>query len=213
MSRGTVNRLLLGVVGAALLAAGVLVLAGGLDLYGRLGVDPPSWWPLTSPDQPVVSADSRTRWVGESWWWPVAIGGPAVVVAGTAWWLLAQLRRSGPTSVLLPTPGAPGLRLRLRTRALEEAVEIGAVELPEVERVGVRLVRGTRHPRLRAAVRMTPGGDPAALAEHFESGPRAGALASLGLPDLPADLRIRVVAARPEVTGRRRRRGRRPRVV
>ncbi|MFF8774612.1 alkaline shock response membrane anchor protein AmaP [Kitasatospora sp. NPDC015120] len=213
MSRGTVNRLLLGVVGLALLAAGVLVLAGGLDLYGRLGVDPPSWWPLTSPDQPVVSADSRTRWTGESWWWPVVIAGPAVVVAATAWWLLAQLRRSGPTSVVLPTPGAPGLRLRLRTRALEEAVESGAVELPEVERVGVRLVRGTRHLRLRAAVRMTPGGDPGALAEHFESGPRAGALSSLGLPDLPADLRIRVVAARPGVTGRRRRRGRQPRVV
>ncbi|MER7705634.1 alkaline shock response membrane anchor protein AmaP [Kitasatospora sp. NPDC097605] len=214
MSRGTVNRLLLGVVGAVLLAAGVLVLAGGLDLYGRLGVDPPSWWPLTSPDQPVVSADSRTRWTGEAWWWPVVIGGLTVVVAGTAWWLVAQLRRSGPTSVVLPTPGAPGLRLRLRTRALEEAVESGAVVLPEVERAGVRLVRGPRHPRLRAAVRMTPGGDPAALAEHFEAGPRTGVLTSLGLPELPADLRIRVVAAQPEVTGRRHRhRGKRPRVV
>ncbi|MFF2955777.1 alkaline shock response membrane anchor protein AmaP [Kitasatospora sp. NPDC057965] len=214
MNRGTVNRLLLGVVGLALLAAGALVLAGGLDLYGHLGVDPPSWWPLTSPDQPVLSASSRTRWAGSAWWWPVVITGLAVVVTGTAWWLVAQLRRSGPTTVVLPTPGAPGLRLRLRTRALEEAVESGAVELPEVERVGVRLVRGARHPRLRAAVRMTPGGDPAALAEHFETGPRAGALTSLGLPDLPADLRIRVIAARPEVTGRRhRRRGRPPRVV
>ncbi|MFB7473871.1 alkaline shock response membrane anchor protein AmaP [Kitasatospora sp. NPDC056184] len=213
MSRGTVNRLLLGVVGLVLLAAGVLVLAGGLDLYSRLGVDPPSRWPLTSPDQPVLSARSRSRWAGESWWWPAVIAGLVVVVAGTAWWLVAQLRRSGPTTVVLPTPGAPGLRLRLRTRALEEAVETGAVALPEVERVGVRLVRGSRHPRLRAAVRMTPGGDPAALAEHFETGPRAGARTSLGLPDLPADLRIRVVAARPEVTGRRRRRGKRPRVV
>ncbi|MFE7559720.1 alkaline shock response membrane anchor protein AmaP [Kitasatospora sp. NPDC057500] len=214
MNRETVNRLLLGVVGTALLVAGVLVLAGGLDLYGRLGVDPPSRWPLTSPDQPVVSARSRTRWTGESWWWPAVIAGLAVVVAGTAWWLLAQVRRSGPTTVVLPTPGASGLRLRLRTRALEEAVETEAVALPEVERVGVRLVRGSGQQRLRAAVRMTPGGDPAALAEHFETGPRTGVLASMGLPELPADLRIRVVAARPEVTGRRHRhRGRRPRVV
>ncbi|MER5354374.1 alkaline shock response membrane anchor protein AmaP [Kitasatospora sp. NPDC002551] len=212
MSRGTVNRLLLGVVGLALLAAGVLVLAGGLDLYGRLGVDPPSWWPLTSPDQPVVSGRSRTRWVAESWWWPVVIAGLAVVVAGIAWWLLAQLRRTGPTTVVLPTPETPGLRLRLRTKALEEAVESDAVVLPEVERVGVRLVRDRRHPRLRAAVRMTPGGDPAALAEHFETGPRSGARASLGLPELPADLRIRVVASRPEVT-RRRHRHKRPRVA
>ncbi len=213
MSRATVNRLLLGVVGAVLLASGVLVLAGGLDLYGHLGVDPPSWWPLTSPDRPVVSAGSRTRWTGGTWWWPVVIAGLAVVVVGTAWWLVAQLRRSGPTTVALPTPGVPGLRLRLRTRALEEAVETGAVTLPEVERVGVRLVRGRRHPRLRAAVRMTPGGDPAALAEHFETGPRTGARASLGLPELPADLRIRVVAARPEVTGRQHRRRKQSRVV
>ncbi|MFB6891964.1 alkaline shock response membrane anchor protein AmaP [Kitasatospora sp. NPDC056327] len=213
MSRGTVNRLLLGVVGAVLLAAGVLVLAGGLDLYGRLGADPPSWWPAASPGRPVVAAASRTRWAHESWWWPAVIAGLVLVLAGTAWWLVAQLRRSGPATVALPTPGAPGLRLRLRTRALEEVVETGAVALPEVERAGVRLVRGPRRPGLRAAVRMTPGGDPSALAEHFEAGPRSGARASLGLPELPAELRIRVAAARPEVTGRQHRRSGRPRVV
>ncbi|MEV6972677.1 alkaline shock response membrane anchor protein AmaP [Kitasatospora sp. NPDC093806] len=213
MSRTGVNRVLLGVVGAVLLVAGVLVLAGGLDLYRRLGADPPDWWPLTSPDQPVVSGRSRTRWVAQAWWWPTVIAGLAVLVVATAWWLVVQLRRSGPTTVAVPTPGVPGLRLRLRARALEEAVETGTVALPEVERVGVRLVRGPRHPRLRAAVRMTPGGDPDALAQHFETGPRTGARASLGLPELPADLRIRVVAARPEVTGRQRGRRKHPRVV
>lgn len=163
MSRSTVNRVLLGVAGLVLLAAGVLVLAGGLDLYRRLGVDPPSWWPLTSPDQPVVSAYSRTEWVNQSWWadrswwWAVVIAGPAIVVAGAAWWLFAQLRRSGPATVAVPTPGASGLRLRLRSRALEEVLETGTVALPEVERAGVRLVRGRRHPRLRATVRLTPG--------------------------------------------------------
>ncbi|WP_327681952.1 alkaline shock response membrane anchor protein AmaP [Kitasatospora sp. NBC_00458] len=214
MSRSTVNRVLVGVAGAVLLAAGLLVLAGGLDLYRRLGTDPPHWWPLTSPDRPVVGARSRTRWVDQAWWWPTVIAGLAVLVVGTAWWLAAQLRRSGPATVVVPTPGTPGLRLRLRTGALEDALETGTVALPEVERVGVRLLRGTGHLRLRAAVRMTPGGDPAALAEHFETGPRTDARVSLGLPDLPADLRIHVVAARPEVT-RRRRRGRRrqPRVV
>lgn len=144
MSRSTVNRVLLGVAAVLLLAAGALVLAGGLDLYARLGLDMPGWWPLTSPDQPVVSAGSRTRWADESWWWPAVIAGLALVVAGTAWWLLAQLRRSGPATIALPTPGASGLRLRLRTRALEEALETGTVVLPEVERVSVRLLRGPR---------------------------------------------------------------------
>ncbi|MEV7779810.1 alkaline shock response membrane anchor protein AmaP [Kitasatospora sp. NPDC088351] len=211
MSRSTVNRVLLGVAGVVLLAVGVLVLAGGLDLYGRLGVDPPSWWPLTSPDQPVVSVRTRTRWVDASWWWPAVIGGLTVLVAGMIWWLFAQLRRSGPASIDVPTPGAPGLRLRLRTHALEDALETGTVVLPEVERAGVRLVRAPGGPRLRGAVRLTPGGDPAALVEHFDTGPRADAAASLGLTALRADLRVRVLRAK-HTEPRRRGRRRQPRV-
>ncbi|MFF4383377.1 alkaline shock response membrane anchor protein AmaP [Kitasatospora sp. NPDC001547] len=214
MTRTVVNRVLLGVVGAVLLAAGVLVLAGGLDLYRRLGVHPPHWWPLTSPDQPVVSGRSRGRWVASAWWWPTVIGGLAVLVAGTAWWLVAQLRRTGLSSIAVPTPGVGGLRLRVGARALEEAMEDRTVELPEVERAGVRLVRASGHPRLRGAVRLWPGGDPAALVEHFEDGPRADACESLRLAELPAELRIRVLqAASAEPRHGRGRRGRRrPRV-
>ncbi|MGW2377657.1 alkaline shock response membrane anchor protein AmaP [Kitasatospora sp. NPDC001683] len=213
MRRTVVNRVLLGLVGAVLLGVGALVLAGGLDLYRRLGVDPPGWWPLTSPDQPVVSARSRVRWVGSSWWWPTVIGGLSVLVVGTAWWLVAQLRRTALPGIDVPTPGVGGLRLRVSARALEEALEHGTAVLPEVERARVQLVRAPRHPRLRGAVRLTPGGDPVGLVEHFEDGPRADALRSLGLAELPADLRIRVLqqapAARRRSARRRGRRGRR----
>ncbi|MET8628428.1 alkaline shock response membrane anchor protein AmaP [Kitasatospora sp. NPDC004669] len=215
MTRTIVNRVLLGVVGVVVLGCGVLVLAGGLDLYRRLGVDPPSWWPLTSPDQPVVSEPSRWRWAGSSWWWPTVIGVLSVLVVGMAWWLVAQLRRTGLSSIAVPTPGVGGLRLRVSARALEEALENGTAVLPEVERAGVRLVRAPRHPRLRGAVRLTPGGDPVGLVEHFEDGPRTDALGSLGLAELPADLRIRVLQRAPVERRhwfRRRRRGH-PRVV
>ncbi|MFJ9952509.1 alkaline shock response membrane anchor protein AmaP [Kitasatospora sp. NPDC091207] len=212
MSRSTVNRVLLGVVGVLLLVTGLLVLAGGLDLYARLGVDLPDRWPLAAPDRPVVSAASRTRWVDESWWWPAVIAGLALLVAGAAWWLFGQLRRSGPATIVLPTPGASGLRLRLRTRALEEALETGTVVLPEVERVSVRLLRGSGRPRLRAAVRLTPGGEPAELVEHFETGPRSDARSSLGLAELPAELRMRVRAAKPAAAAGRGGRRRRSRV-
>ncbi|MFE6056246.1 alkaline shock response membrane anchor protein AmaP [Kitasatospora sp. NPDC056446] len=210
MRRAVVNRVVLGAVGLVLLGAGALVLAGGLDLYGRTGLHPPGWWPLTSPDQPVVSARSRGRWVSSAWWWPTVIGGLTVLVAGMAWWLVAQLRRTGLSSIAVPTPGVGGLRLRVAGRALEEALETGTAVLPEVERAGVRLVRAPGHPRLRAAVRLTPGGDPTALVEHFEDGPRTGACGSLGLPELPAELRIRVLQAAPAEPrhgrpGRRRR--------
>ncbi|MBD0694453.1 alkaline shock response membrane anchor protein AmaP [Streptomyces sp. CBMA123] len=207
MRRTIVNRVLLGLVGAVVLGVGVLVLAGGLDLYRRLGVDPPAWWPLTSPHQPVVSARSRGRWVGSSWWWPTVIGGLSVLVLGMAWWLVAQLRRTGLAHIAVPTPGVGGLRMRVNSRALEEALEHGTAALPEVERAGVRLVRAPGHPRLRGAVRLTPGGDPVGLVEHFEDGPRADAVRSLGLAELPADLRIRVLQEAP--AGRRRRSGRR----
>ncbi|MFJ9777377.1 alkaline shock response membrane anchor protein AmaP [Kitasatospora sp. NPDC101157] len=206
MRRTVVNRVLLGLVGAVLLGAGVLVLAGGLDLYRRLGVHPPAWWPLTSPDQPVVSARSRGRWVGSSWWWPTVIGGLSVLLVGTAWWLVAQLRRTGLPWIDVPTPGAGGLRLKVGASALEEALEQGTAVLPEVERAGVRLVRAPGHPRLRGAVRLTPGGDPVGLVEHFEDGPRADAVRSLGLAELPAELRIRVLQEAP---AGKRRRGRR----
>ncbi|MGW2251229.1 alkaline shock response membrane anchor protein AmaP [Kitasatospora sp. NPDC001660] len=213
MRRGTVNRALIGVVGAVLVVAGVLVLAGGLDLYGRLGARPPGWWPLTSPNQPVLSASSRTRWVSGAWWWPTVIGGLSVVVVAMVWWIVAQLRRTGMSSIAVRTPGVAGLRVRVSARALEEALESRTVVLPEVERAGVRLVRAPGHPRLRGAVRLTPGGDPAALVEHFETGPRTDALGSLGVPELPADLRIRVLQEAPAEPRRwlprRRRRHRR----
>ncbi|MER7584087.1 alkaline shock response membrane anchor protein AmaP [Kitasatospora sp. NPDC097691] len=215
MRRVVVNRVLLGAVGVVLLGVGVLVLAGGFDLYRRLGVSPPQWWPWTSPDQPVVSARTRGRWVDSTWWWPTVIGGLAVLMAGMAWWLVAQLRRTGLSSIAVPTPGVSGLRLRVGARALEEAMETGTAVLPEVERAGIRLVRAPRHPRLRGAVRLTPGGDPAGLVAHFEDGPRADACRSLGLPELPADLRIRVLQAAPAEPRHRRprRRRRRSRVV
>ncbi len=79
MSRRAVNRTLLAVVGLLLLAGGVLVLLGGLDVYRHLGVTPPPHWPFTSPDQPVLSTAAapagRTRPGSGRWrspcprWW------------------------------------------------------------------------------------------------------------------------------------------------
>ncbi|MFJ9520689.1 alkaline shock response membrane anchor protein AmaP [Kitasatospora sp. NPDC101801] len=193
MSRSTVNRVLLGLAGVLLLAGGALVLAGGLDLYGRLGVRMPHWWPLTSPDQPVLSYASRTRWSGEAWWWPVVFAVLGLTVAGSLWWLFAQVRRSGPGSVTVPV-AAEGVRLRVRSRALADAVETETVALPEVVRVQARLTGRPKRLLLRAAVRLTPDGDPATAVDDFHAGPLAHARTTLGR-DLPTDLRLQV--ARP----------------
>jgi len=195
MSRSAVNRSMLAVAGLVLLVGGVLVLAGGLGLYGRPQLDMPHWWPLTWQDQPVVSDASRTRWTDRAWYWPTVIAVLVLAVAGALWWLFAQLHRSGPSTVTLPSPGT-ALVLRLRTRALEDALETETVALPEVARVKVKLTGGSKRPLLRAAVRLEPRGGPAGLLERFHTGPLAHARDSLGLPELPAELRLGVAGRR-----------------
>lgn len=202
MTRTTVNRILLGLAGLLLVAGGVLVLAGGLDLYGRLDVRMPHWWPLTSPDQPVLSDASRTRWSGESWWWPVVFAVLGVTVALGLWWLFAQLRRSGPSSVSLPV-AAPGVMLRVRSRALADAVETETVAQPEVTRAQARLTGRPNSLLLRAAVRLTPDGDPATAVEQFLTGPLAHTRSTLG-QDLPTDLRLQISRTSPREPAPRR---------
>ncbi|WP_354642824.1 alkaline shock response membrane anchor protein AmaP [Kitasatospora camelliae] len=197
MSRAAVNRTILAVVGLLLAAAGLLTLAGGLELYGRLGVDLPAGWPLASPDRPVLSAASRTRWVDEDWWWPVAIAVPAVLVAGSLVWLFAQLRRSGPAGVHLSTPAHSGFVLRVRSGAVEEAVRTESAALPGVARAAVHLDGGPGQPLLRTALRLEEGAGTGDLLDRYVAGPLAHARASLGLPGLRSELRLRVAPHRP----------------
>ncbi|KDN82534.1 hypothetical protein [Kitasatospora cheerisanensis] len=203
MSRRAVNRTLLAVVGLLLLAGGVLVLLGGLDVYRHLGVTPPPHWPFTSPDQPVLSTASRTRWKDETWFWPVAIAVPALVVIGGLWWLFSQLRRGGPAGVDLPSPAAPGrphFALHVRSRAVEDAIETETVALPEVDRVTVRVTGAARRPEVHTVLRLTPGADTAALVDAYRTGPVEHARHSLGLATLPAELRLRMARPRKNRT-------------
>lgn len=200
MSRSAVNRTILAVAGVLLLAGGLLVLAGGLDLYGKLHLHMPGWWPLTSPDQPVVSSASRTRWVDRSWWWPTVFAVLSLAVVGAVWWLAAQLRRSGPSTVALPTPPGARLTLRLRSHALEDAMETETIELPEVVRVRARLTGRRRRLLIRAAVRLQPAASPADLLTAFHTGPLTHARTSLALPDLPCELRLRVTGRHTPAT-------------
>ncbi|MFE0462954.1 alkaline shock response membrane anchor protein AmaP [Kitasatospora sp. NPDC058965] len=209
MSRSTVNRLVLGLVGVVLLGGALLVLAGGLHLYRRLGVEPPSGWPLTSADGPVLSTAERTRWRDQGWWWPAVVGGLAVVALLVLWWLSAQLRRPVPPELDRADPQPPGLQLRVRSAALAAAVQEAAVRLPRVTAARVALA-GRRAPTLRAVLLLEPGSDPAGTVTDFTSGPHAAAGQALGLPDpLPLDLRLQVSptpAPQPVRAARRHRR-------
>ncbi|TQF02971.1 alkaline shock response membrane anchor protein AmaP [Kitasatospora acidiphila] len=216
VNRTTVNRVLLAVVGLVLLVGALLVLAGGFDAYHRLGVTPPSWWPLTSPHQPLLSNASRTRWRDRGWWWPAVVAGLALLVVLSVCWLAAQLRQSTPAEFELPTGGGgsgpgggPVLRLRLRGAALASAVQDAALHLPEVTAARVRLFGSPHRARLRAQLLLEPGSDPSAAVTAFRDGPLAHACAAVG-GELPLELRIQVApsAAEHPTRERRARRGR-----
>ncbi|PYC65746.1 alkaline shock response membrane anchor protein AmaP [Streptomyces tateyamensis] len=212
MSRSTVNRVVLGLVAVVLLAGALLVLAGGLHLYRRLGVTPPSGWPLTSARQPVLSSAARTRWRDREWWWPAVVGALAVLVLLALWWLAAQLRRPVPAELDRDTADHPGLRLRVRSAALVAAVRETAVGLPRVSAARVALT-GRPEPKLRAVLLLEPGTDPGAAVAAFRTGPNTAATATLGSPTpLPLDLRLQVAPTPKPREPRERRRRRAPRV-
>ncbi|AUG80309.1 hypothetical protein CFP65_5612 [Kitasatospora sp. MMS16-BH015] len=188
MTRSALNRTVLAVVGLALFLGGALLLFGGLDGYARLHLHPPSWWPLTSPEQPVVSTTSRTRWVDRSWWWPAVIAALSLLVVGCLAWLAGQLRRSGPATLRLPT--AP--EVHVRGRAVEDAVETLTIALPAVTRARTRLGGSPRRPRLRTSLRLRPDAAPGPLLTDYRSGPLADARTTLARPDLPSEIRLTV---------------------
>jgi hypothetical protein len=196
MTRARLNRTVLAVTGALLLAGGVLLLAGGLDLYGRLHLHPPAWWPLSSPHRPVVSTASRTRWTDRGWWWPVVIGGLSLLVLGCLAWLAGQLRRS---------PGVVRLaEVRVRSRALEDAVETQVIGLPEVTRVRTRLTGTPHRLSLRTTLHLQPDAVPGPLLAAYRSGPLADARATLARPDIGSDVHVHLSAAHPSGRARRK---------
>ncbi|MGF1426268.1 alkaline shock response membrane anchor protein AmaP [Kitasatospora sp. LaBMicrA B282] len=215
MTRATVNRLLIGLIGLLLVLGALLVLAGGFDLYRHLGVTPPGGWPLTRPGQPLLSSASRTRWHDHGWWWPVVVAGLSVVVLLALWWLLAQLRRPAPAELELPPVGPPGLRLRLRGAALAEAVQGAALRLPQVTAGRVRLVGRGHRLTLRAQLLLEPGAAVGPVVDAFRTGPAAHAAAALGRTgELPLDLRVQVAPTPIPKHERPQRKARRhPRVI
>ncbi|MFF3148488.1 alkaline shock response membrane anchor protein AmaP, partial [Streptomyces sp. NPDC057927] len=126
-----VNRVLLGIVGLALLVLGGSVLAVGL------GVRPPSWWIHDGRHDVLLSAAERTRWRDQGWWWPTVIAVLAVVVLLSLWWLSAVLRRRRLAEVLVDTGDGEGALLR--GRALEGVLAAEAGRLDGVERAEVQL--------------------------------------------------------------------------
>ncbi|MFF1560106.1 alkaline shock response membrane anchor protein AmaP [Streptomyces sp. NPDC058279] len=178
---GVVNRVLLALIGLALLAAGGSVLTGS--------------WPLAGRHAPLLTARARRAHLHvEGWWWWAVLGGLALCVLLALWWLLAQLRRSRPATVAVDT--GDGAYAVLRGRALESAVaaEVGALDGVAGCRVALRGRRGA--PALRVKLELEPHAVPSDTLAALAGPVLEHARASTGLTPLPTEARLGVASHR-----------------
>ncbi|MEV0599067.1 alkaline shock response membrane anchor protein AmaP [Streptomyces sp. NPDC050315] len=193
--RRAVNRVLLGLTGLVLLGAGGLVLFGGaLPREWHSGL--PDGWPWAAPGDVLLPAAERTRWTGTGWWWPVVLGALGVLVLLALWWLLTQFRGRRLREVLVDTGDGEGALLR--GRALEDVLAAEAASADGVHRAVAHLTGRRREPRVRVRLLLEPHADPAGAVDLLGTQAVAHARESTGLPELPAEVRLRAVRHRAE---------------
>ncbi|MEU7551138.1 alkaline shock response membrane anchor protein AmaP [Streptomyces sp. NPDC044571] len=194
--KSAVNRVLLAVTGLVLSGAGLLMLAGGFDVYRRWNLRPPAGWPLTTPYAVLLRAADRTRWTDESWWWPVVIAVLAVVVLLALWWLLAQLRRTHPGP--LPVGGTPATDgVELREHALADALAADVRHQAGVQHARVQMTGRADHPTAHIDLVLTPDSEPGAVLQELCDGPLERARRSTGRARLSARARLQVAPHKP----------------
>jgi hypothetical protein len=190
MRRGALHRVLLALVGLALLVLGGTVLAVGL------GAPPPSWWIHAGPHDVLLTRSERTHWRDRVWWWPTVVGGLAVLLLLALWWLTTALRRRRPTEILIDT--GDGASALLRARALESALAEDTVQQAGVAHAEV-LLRGSRTaPTARIRLHLERDTDPAAALHEFTTRALTHARDSAGLSSLRAEVHLRGVKHRAE---------------
>lgn len=189
--QSAVNRVLLALTGVVLLGSGILILAGGFDLYRRWELTPPDGWPLTAPHDVLLDTADRTRWTDEGWWWPVVIAVLAIVVLLALWWLLAQLRRTHPGHI--PLGGSPAVEgVELRERALSEALAADAQQQPGVHKARARMDGSAKHPEAHLDLTLSSDSEPGPVLQALGDGPLERARQSTGQTRLPARVQLRV---------------------
>ncbi|MEV7441837.1 alkaline shock response membrane anchor protein AmaP [Streptomyces sp. NPDC091204] len=178
--------------GIVLLGTGLLVLAGGFDLYRRWSLTPPDGWPLTAPHGVLLTYADRTRWADEGWWWPAAIAVLAIVTLLALWWLLAQLRRTHPGTLAVGGDHAVD-GVELREGALSDALAADARNLPGVHQARARMDGTSSHPEAHFDITLTSDTAPGPVLQALSDGPLERARRSTGRT-LPAKAHLRVTS-------------------
>jgi hypothetical protein len=184
----------LALAGVLLLAAGLAVLVGGLDLQSRWGFTMPDWWPFDGPKDVLLSARDRTRYRNEEWWWPAVIAALGVLVVGALWWLLTQLRSLRLRQVFVDSGNGTGAALR--GRALEDVLKAEAETLGGVERAHVTVAGRREEPHARFVLALAPHAEPSCVLAGLHAVVLESARVSAGLAAFPCEARLRAVSHR-----------------
>ncbi|MEE4546332.1 alkaline shock response membrane anchor protein AmaP [Streptomyces sp. V4-01] len=183
------NRTLLALVGLTLLGGGLLVLAGGADIYRRWNLSPPGGWPLTTRHDVLVPGADQTRWVAQDWWWPATFASLAALMVLALVWLLAQSRRRRPRR--LPVAENTRHHVTISDGVLGEALTDDLDTVTGVRRARARL-RGPRsHPQAQIDLTLDPAGVPVRVLEGVPSATER-ARRSVRWDELPAHVHLAV---------------------
>ncbi|MEV7815346.1 alkaline shock response membrane anchor protein AmaP [Streptomyces flaveolus] len=191
------NRVLLALTGLTLLGGGLLILFAGVDVYRRWRLTPPAGWPLTAPQDVLLSTADRIRWSDQGWWWwPAVIAALALIALLALWWLVLQLLRPRPGAI--PVGGTPPAQgVELRDRALGDAIATETSTLPGVQRARARVTGTARHPGARIDLTLGPHSSPRHTLSALCEGPLDHARRSTATDQLPTRVRLRVARLKP----------------
>ncbi|SEN20333.1 hypothetical protein SAMN05216267_1002268 [Actinacidiphila rubida] len=183
------NRLLLALLGLTLTGGGLLVLAGGADLYRHWNLSPPDGWPLRNHHDVLFTSADESRWAGQSWWWPTAVAALAALALLAVAWLLAQGRaRHKP----LPVGGTSRrTAVRLTGAVLADALAEDLATVPGVEHARARVAHPRGHPESRIDLTLAPDAAPRHVLTELRE-PLARAERTLGRHEFPTRVTLHV---------------------
>jgi len=188
------NRVLLASLGFALLGGGLLVLAGGTDIYRRWNLSPPDGWPLQNRHDVLIPGATQTRWAAQDWWWPTAIATLAVLMLMALSWLLAQSRRRRPSP--LPVAGSPRPAVTVDDDVLSDVLGDDLDGLTGIRRARARFTGPRAHPEARIDLTLGPGALPTRVLDGVPAATER-ARRSAGWDELPTHVGLSVTRHGP----------------
>ncbi|MFJ5798587.1 alkaline shock response membrane anchor protein AmaP [Streptomyces decoyicus] len=187
------NRTLLALLGLVLLGGGLLVLAGGADIYRRFNLMPPASWPLTASHNVLVPPADQTRWTGTSWWWPATIAALALLMLLALAWLLSQRRRH-PRQLTVADSSEESVTVS--NHALSDALTTDINMLPGVRGSHALFYGKHTHPQARIGLTLSTGTSPEQILEGLHDAV-GRARRSAGWDSLPTRVDLRVARHSP----------------